>query len=135
MSINLNVSLLCGNVTKDPEIKTVNKSKVAVARLALNKRFKKGEEWVEKTTYIDCEAWGDLAERVEASVKKGTKVFIRGRLESDEWTQKETGKTISKLKIYVLELQLVDKGKNAPATASVGGTDGNPNEGIDDLPF
>lgn len=135
MSINLNVSLLCGNVTKDPEIKTVNKSKVAVARLALNKRFKKGEEWVEKTTYIDCEAWGDLAERVEASVKKGTKVFIRGRLESDEWTQKETGKTISKLKIYVLELQLVDKGKNAPATAQVGGTDGNPNEGIDDLPF
>lgn len=132
--MNINQVYILGRLTKDPEVKEINpKSKVATFRLAVNRNVKKGDEWVEKPTYIDCEGWGELANRVESSVKKGTRVLVRGRLESDEWTHKDTGEKRSKLKIYIHELQLVDKA-NKEATAGVPG-EGNAAEGIDDLPF
>ena len=120
-----------GHVTKDPEVKNAGESKLSVFRLAINRSFKKGDKWVEKPTFIDCEAWGPLAQRVQNSIAKGTEVYVRGRLESDEWTHKESGEKRSKLKIYVLELQV---GKNRK-DAEGGSGGGDASESVDELPF
>lgn len=101
--MNSNNVFLIGHVTKDPEVKDVNQSKVATFRLAINRSYKKGNEWVEKPTFVDCECWNQRADYIKARVQKGTEVFVRGRLESDEWER--DGERRSKLKIYVLEVQ------------------------------
>lgn len=131
--MNANCWMGIGHVTRDPEVKVVgNNSKVAGFRLATNRSYKKGDEWVEKPMFIDCEAWSHNADKIERSVVKGSEVFIRGRLESDEWTSKENGERRSKHKIYVLEIQ-VGQGR-APVGAAV--ADGDNSEAIpSDLPF
>jgi len=133
--MNVNQVILVGHTTKEPEIKKIGgDSRVATIRLAVNRSYKKGDEWIDKPTFVDCEAWNQKADYIERSIGKGTEVYIRGRLETDEWTAKETGEKRSKIKVYVLELQVgknrkdkpVDERTLAPATSS---------EAIDDLPF
>ena len=129
--MNFNNCFLIGHVTRDPEVKDISaNSKVAVFRLAVNRSYKKGEEWVDKPTFVDCEAWNQKADYVASRIQTGTEVFVRGRLESDEWTAKESGERRSKLKIYVLELQVGKKAREADAV-----TASSSNESIDDLPF
>lgn len=124
--MNVNQTLLIGHVTRDPEIKTIGTtgSKVATFRLAVNRSYKKGDEWIDKPTFIDCEAWNQKADYIASRVQTGTEVFVRGRIESDEWER--DGQRRSKHKIYVLELQVGKNRKEAVATTS---------EAIDDLPF
>lgn len=130
--MNVNQVILVGHTTKEPEVKTLpgGDSKVATLRLAVNCSYKKGDKWIDKPTFVDCEAWNQKAEYIERTVGKGTEVYIRGRLETDEWQTKDTGEKRSKIKVYVLELQ-VSKGRreaDAPVATSS-------SESIDDLPF
>lgn len=126
--MNVNNVFLIGHTTKDPEVKSVGDSKVATLRIAVNRSYKKGDTWIDKPTFIDCETWNQKADYVESKVKKGTEVYIRGRLETDEWTTKDTGEKRSKLKVYVLEIQTGKNKKDGSAGESS-------NESIDELPF
>lgn len=129
--MNVNQVILVGHTTRDPEVKEIGAdSKVATIRLAVNRSYKKGDEWIDKPTFIDCEAWNQKAEYIEKTVGKGTEVYIRGRLEADEWTTKATGEKRSKIKIYVLEIQV---GKNRKEAVKVAASSSS--ETIDDLPF
>jgi len=135
---------LIGRATRDAEIKNVGKdSKVATFRLVSNRRIKKrNDEYVEKATFVDCEAWGQRADYVEQYVKKGTPVFVQGQLETDEWETAE-GQRRSKLKIYCNSVQVErpkdepkDEGKSESAPAEAGqpvGAAAAP--GSDDVPF
>ena len=117
--MNVNQVILVGHTTKDPEIKEIGgDSKVAIFRLAMNRSYKKGDDWVDKPTFVDCEAWNQKAEYIQKSIQKGTEVYVRGRLETDEWTTKDTGEKRSKLKVYVLELQVGKNRKGAPVAAA-----------------
>ncbi len=129
--MNVNQVILVGHTTCDPEVKEIGAdSKVARIRLAVNRSYKKGDEWIDKPTFIDCEAWNQKAEYIQKTVGKGTEVYIRGRLETDEWTTKATGEKRSKIKIYVLEIQV---GKNRKEAVTVSAASSS--ETIDDLPF
>lgn len=129
--MNANKWFGIGHVTRDPEIKTVGSgSKVAQFRLACNRSYKKGDDWIEKPMFIDCEAWSHHADKVERSVKTGTEIFVMGRLESDEWTHKDSGEKRGKHKIYVLELQIGRNRKDGKVTSNTGDS----SEGLD-LPF
>jgi single-strand DNA-binding protein len=135
--MNVNQVMLVGHTTKEPEIKEIGgDSKVATIRLAVNRSYKKGDKWVDKPTFIDCEAWNQKAEYIEKSVGKGTEVYIRGRLETDEWTAKDSGEKRSKIKVYVLEMQVGKNRKDAEAPIGASaGSDSYNSESIDDLPF
>lgn len=120
--MNFNQFNAVGNVTKDPVVKEIGgKSKVATFRLAMNRPYKKGDEWVEDTTFIDCEAWNQKADYVMSRLKTGTKVLVTGRLEMDEW--EKNGERRSKHKIYVLNLQAdrEPKGGSSSEDESYGG--------------
>jgi len=125
--MNVNQFIAVGHITKDPDVKDVGSSKVAVFRLAINRSFKRNNEWVDRPTFVDCEAWNQRAEFVESRLQRGTEVYIRGRLETDEW--EKDGQKRSKLKVYVLEIQ-AGKGKKEAVAATT-----EPTSGLTDLPF
>lgn len=119
--MNVNQFFGIGHLTRDPDLKELpgGNSRVATFRLAINRSFKKDNEWVDKPTFVDCDAWNQRADYVMSRLQKGTEVYIRGRLETDEWER--DGERRSKLKIYVLEVQ-ASKGRKekTPSTSSTG---------------
>lgn len=129
--MNVNNYMAVGHVTRDPEVKSVGNSKVATFRLAINRSFKRNNEWVDKPTFVDCEAWNARAEYISDRIKKGTEVYVRGRLESDEW--EKDGERRSKLKVYVLEIQ-AGKGKREGSGGDAGSGAGSDGDEIE-LPF
>ena len=89
MSKGINNVLIMGNVTRDPEVKTVgqgNGVKKARFSVAVGKRWKDKTtgEYKEKTTFINCVAWGNTASVVEQYVTKGRQVIVQGELQIDE---------------------------------------------------
>ena len=72
---------LIGNIGKDPEVKTFEKSKKASFSIATNESYKnqKGEK-VEETQWHNVVVWGKLADVVEKYLKKGNEVAIEGKL-------------------------------------------------------
>lgn len=73
---------LVGNVTRDPELRyTAGGRGVAGFGLAVNRRYQTNGEWQEQTSFFNITAWGDLGENVAASIAKGARVIVFGRLE------------------------------------------------------
>jgi single-strand DNA-binding protein len=93
---------LIGNLTRDPEVRFVtNGDAVLNCGLALNKRVKKGDEWVDKATFVDFTIWGPRAEAFARFHHKGSKAALQGHLTMDEWIDNATGQKRSKLKVTV----------------------------------
>lgn len=77
-----------GNVTKDPEMRTTTSGqKVLSIGVATNDRWKDkaSGEMKEKSEFHNIVVWGDLAEEVASSVKKGNRVFVSGRVQTRSW--------------------------------------------------
>ena len=112
---------IIGNLTRDIELRTTpSGASVADVGLAVN-RVRKGDDGqkIEEVTFVDVTLWGRQAEVAAQYLGKGKPVFIEGRLQMDTWTDKETRKQRSKLKIVGENLQLLgSKGdsQSQPAT-------------------
>ena len=89
---SLNRVTLIGNLGKDPEIKyTPSGTAVAKITLATNERFKdKAGEWQDRTEWHNVVLWQRLAEIAGEYLKKGSKVYIEGRLQTRSWDDKTT---------------------------------------------
>ena len=144
--MNFNKVMLGGNLTRDIELRhTPSDTTVANFGMAVNEKFKGTDgSQKERTTFVDCEAWGRTAETMAQYLSKGRPVFIEGRLQFDQWDDRETGQKRSKLKIRVDSFQFVDSGKGGRQGGQQGG--GSPSRGpigdgpqvhmnADDIPF
>ena len=107
MSNLRNRVFLIGNVGKDPEIKNLEKSKLAVFSLATNEQYRdsKGEKQTD-TQWHRLAAWGKLAEIVENYVKKGKEIAIEGSLLTRSY-ETEKGEKRYSTEIKVSELLLL----------------------------
>lgn len=105
----LNRVQLIGNLGKDPESKyTPTGKKVAHFRLAVNNRWKTGEgETKEYTEWINIEAWGRLGEICQQYLKKGSLVYIEGRLKTETYANE--GETKYFTKVVALAMQMLDR--------------------------
>lgn len=75
-----------GNLTRDPELRyTTGGRGVASFGLAVNRRYQKQGEWQEETSFFNIIAWGDMGENCAASLSKGSRVVVDGRLEQRSW--------------------------------------------------
>lgn len=84
---------LVGNVTKDPELRyTTGGRGVASFGLAVNRRYQVNGEWQEQVSFFNIVAWGDLGENAAASINKGNRVIVTGRLEQRSYETKEGDK-------------------------------------------
>lgn len=90
-----------GRLTKDPEMKeTKNGKKYARFSVAVNRRFKQGEEWKEETTFIDCIAFGNNAEALVNIAKKGHLVLLKGEIRQHDY-ETENGEKRRTYRLYV----------------------------------
>ena len=91
MSGNFNSITLMGNLTKDPKLEfTASGKQKGLFRIAVNRKFKKGTEFVEDPLFIDVEVWEKQAENCNGRLKKGSPVLVDGQLRRDEWTGKDS---------------------------------------------
>jgi single-strand DNA-binding protein len=120
MSKTVNKVLLLGNVGKDPEIASTNGGTlVAKLSLATSERFKdKQGEWQERTEWHNLVAYARGAEILRDYVKKGSKLFVEGRLTTRSWEDKESGKTIYRTEIVVGDISLLSGSDGSRANTS-----------------
>jgi single-strand DNA-binding protein len=97
---NLNRVFLLGRTTRDPEIRyTPQGTPVVELGLAINRTWTEDGQKREDTTFVDVTLWGRTAEVANQYLRKGSPVFIEGRLQLDSWEDKQTGQKKSKLKV------------------------------------
>ena len=77
---------LTGNLTRDPELRfTTGGRGVATFGLAVNRRYQVNGEWQEQVSFFNIVCWGDLGENVAATLTKGSRCIVSGRLEQRSW--------------------------------------------------
>jgi single-strand DNA-binding protein len=105
----LNRVQLIGRLGKDPESKfTATGKKVTHFSLAVSNRWKdKSGESKESTEWVNVEAWGRLGEVCQEYLKKGSLIYLEGRLKTDKYEDK--GETKYYTKVVALTLQFLDK--------------------------
>ena len=80
-----NVTIV-GNLTRDPELRfTAGGKGVASFGVAVNRRYQVNGEWQEKVSFFNVTAWDSLGENAAASLTKGTRIMVTGRLEQREY--------------------------------------------------
>jgi single-strand DNA-binding protein len=90
---NVNVVVITGNLTKDPELRsTGGGTYVCEMRVAVNSRRKdQSGQWVDKPNYFDVVVFGAQADNCATYLSRGRPVAIEGRLDWREWEAKEGG--------------------------------------------
>jgi len=117
--LQMNDVRLVGRLTRDPEVRYTTKGQ-AVARLdmAVNRRFKDGTgEWRDDTTFVPVTVWRDAAERCKERLKKGSPLYVEGRLRSTNWETKD-GQKRSGIEVEAYRLQFLAKMTGEESQAS-----------------
>jgi len=106
---SVNKVILIGNLGRDPEVKfTPSGVPVAKFSIATNERYKdKGGEWQDRTEWHNIIAWQRLAEIVGEYVKKGSKIYIEGRLQTSSWDDKQSGEKRYRTEVVASDLVLL----------------------------
>jgi single-strand DNA-binding protein len=120
---SVNKVILIGNLGKDPEVK-YTQSGLPVARitLATNERFKdKSGEWQDRTEWHNVVLWQRLAEIAGEYLKKGSKVYIEGRLQTRSWDDKNTNQKKYMTEVVANDLVLLGGRGESGADDSGGG--------------
>ena len=119
----MNKAILMGRLTRDPEVRySQGDSQMAIARfsLAVDRRYKKqGDETT--ADFFNCTAFGKQGEFVEKYLKKGTKVVVTGRIQNDNYTNKE-GQKVYSVQIMVEEMEFAE---SKAAAGQSGNAQGN----------
>ena len=118
----MNKVILMGRLTRDPEVRySQGASATAVARfsVAVDRRFKREGE--PDADFFNCTAFGKQAEFIERYLHKGVKILLSGRIQNDNYTNKD-GQMVYSVRVMVDEIEFAES-KNAA------GNDGGYNAG------
>jgi single-strand DNA-binding protein len=109
--MSVNKCFLIGNVGKNPEVKDINGVKMASFTLATSESYTKDGEKVTNTTWHNIVIWRKLAEVVESYVKKGSKLYLEGRIENKQYEKDGVTKYFSQINVFSMQM-LDSKGSN-----------------------
>ena len=128
---SFNKVMLMGNLTRDPELRyTSNGSAVASFGLAVNRKFKQGDELKEDVCFVDITVWGKQGENCAEYLSKGRPAFIEGRLQYSTW--ESDGQKKSKLEVVANAVQFLGSRGDSPSGSPEGK---NQVSNEDDVPF
>jgi len=135
MAANINRVTITGNLTKDPELKTLDSGfAICNLRVACNSRKKEGDQWVDKPNYLNVTVYGKAGENAAKYLSKGRPIAVDGRLEWREW--ETDGQKRQAVDIVAENVQFLGGGNgaggdmpNAAAEAAASSADD------DELPF
>jgi single-strand DNA-binding protein len=121
-----NKVMVMGNLTRDPEVRYTPKgSAVADLAIAVNRVYTaENGERREEVTHVDVTLWARTAEIAGQYLKKGSPVFIEGRLQMDTWEDKQTGQKRSKIKVVGEIMQLLGRRDGGGDEEGAGGGGG-----------
>lgn len=132
---SLNKTFLMGNLTRDPELRyTPSGTAVAVFGLAINRRYKSGDEWKTEVSYFDIEVWGKQAENANQYLTKGSGALIEGYLKQDRWEDENGGKRM-KVKIVANNVQFMSKKSESEGKKEQPESTGSESYDSGNLPF
>lgn len=120
----VNKVILVGNVGMDPEVRTLETgAKVARVRLATTERLfdRQSNSTKEHTEWHTVTLWRGLADVVDRFVRKGSQIYIEGRLRTREWTDKDNNKRYT-TEILADEMKLL--GRRSDSAAGTGASQG-----------
>ena len=129
MNGTVNKVILIGNLGKDPEIRRLeNGAVVATFSIATSESFtdKNSGEKKEITDWHDIVLWRGLAEIAEKYIRKGTKIYVEGKLKKRSWQDKE-GNTKYNTEVIGEELTIVSRLETSDKTAAPYNSSGTPN--------
>jgi len=118
---SLNRVFLMGNLTRDPDLRfTAGGTPVATFTVATNRTYvDSSNNKVESAEFTNVVVWAKLAEICSKLLKKGTKVFVEGRLQTSKWNDKNTGQEMRRVEVVATEMQLISQpGVTAGAASS-----------------
>ena len=136
----MNKIILLARLTRDPEVRYSqgeNSMATASFSVAVNRRFKREGE--ADADFFNCTAFGKQAEFVEKHLKKGTKILLSGRVQNDNYTNKE-GQKVYSVRIMVEEIEFAESKGTSDAGTQQATTDNNgfmniPDGLQEELPF
>ncbi len=144
---DLNMVALIGRLTRDAELRyTTSGSALCNFSIAVNRRVKKGEQWLDEASFLDITLWGKQGENLNKYLLKGGQVAIQGSLKQDRW--EKDGAKMSKVSVHVEDIQLLggkpqggnsgasEPQRKAPSKPSTPSNDDfDPSAYEDDIPF
>ena len=126
-----NNCVLMGNLVRPISIKELDGGhKVGNTSIVINERVKRGDEWENEATFVDCTFWGKVAEHVEKFGKQGAVILVEGRLKTERWTKE--GKAYSKLKLITNRVVFVSRTDSDKGRKRGGDEEKAP---VDDMPY
>lgn len=108
---SLNKVFLMGNLTRDPDLRSLpSGAKVCEMGLAVNRRFTNaaGQE-VDDTCFVDIVVWGRSADLCKQMLEKGSLVMIEGRLQFDQWEDRNGGGKRSRLRVVADQVHFLNR--------------------------
>lgn len=125
----MNKVIFMGRLTRDPEVRySQGESQTAVARfsIAVDRRFKR--EGDQEADFFNCVCFGKQAEFVERYLHKGIKIVLSGRIQNDNYTNKE-GQMVYGMRVMVDEIEFAESKNASSAGNTSGGTPAATNAG------
>lgn len=114
---DINRVIEIGHLTRDEELKyTPGGMAIGNISIAINRRVKKGQDWVDEANYFDVVIFGKQAESLQRFLTKGKQIAVDGFLKQERWTD-QNGQSRSAIKIVANDIQLL------------GGKEGSQNNG------
>lgn len=120
---DLNHVVLIGRLTRDAELKyTANGQAVCKFSIAVNRRKKSGDQWVDEANFFDIVLWGRQGESLNQYLVKGKLIGVDGELRQDRWEQ--DGQNRSKVEVVANNIQLLGGGPGGGGSSYNSGVSG-----------
>jgi len=124
-----------GNLTRDPELRyTASGTALASFGIAVNRKYKQGDEWKDEVCFVDITVWGKQGENCSEYLSKGRPVFIEGYLRFSSW-ETDGGQKRSKLDVTANTVQFLGGRGDGQGSAPMSDQDSPSMHGDDDVPF
>ena len=137
---DINQVVLVGRLTRDAELKYTNTgTAICKMAIAVNRRRKSNDQWIDEASFFDIVLWGKLGETLSQYLVKGKQVGVVGELRQNKWEQ--DGQPRSKVEVVASNIQLLggrsegskSGGNNEPAAVPFPAE--NKDDFEDDIPF
>ena len=112
---SLNKVFLLGNLVRDPDLRGLPSGQsVCELRMAVSRRYINGSgQETEETCFVDVVVWGKSAKNCKQYLAKGSQVMVEGRLQLDQWEDRNGGGMRSRLRVIAEQVQFMNRRSNA----------------------
>ena len=134
----MNLIIICGRLTRDPEVRAGGSTQIARYTVAVDRKFKRDGD--PDADFFNCTVFGKGAEFAEKYFKQGTKVIVTGRMQQDNYTNKD-GEKVYAWNLIVNEQEFADSKKASeengvkPKRQAESAEFVDAPDDVDDLPF